>query len=261
MLRVAGFRSRNLVGIGRPVIASGGGGGGGGGAFNNLYSIAYFMSGGPSPAPTVNVQFTTEADRDAAVTALSTIGSSFDAFGNYIDPNDNMMYSGDYTFTIDGAATTGSYGASQWYIQVVVQTVTTFTNTGGPLPPGSVSYTLAAAGAGGTFTAGTDYSTGSGSPPGISFMPVGGPFTTEGVLVDPSSWTNSAGSTALLALAVNDTFTVTATPSGGGAPITSTITILSSWAPLGGTTQRADMSANPAVSTSYPDYVPLTVTV
>ena len=266
MIRVAGFTSRSLIGIGRAVIASGGGGGGGGGggSYSNLNSIMYFISGGPTPAPTVNVQFTTEADRDAAVTALSTIGSSFDAFGNYIDPNDNMMYSGNYTFIIDGAASTGSYGSSQWYIQVVVQTVTTFTNTSSSLPPGSASYTLAAAGSGGgggTFTASTDYSTGNSGPPGISFMPVGGPFTNEGVIVNPDTWTNSAGSTALLALTVGSTFTVTAIPNGGGSPVTSTITLLSSWASLYGNAQRADMSASPAVSTSYPDYVPLTVTV
>jgi hypothetical protein len=264
MLRVAGLRSRNLVGIGRPVAASGGGGGGGGGGtFNNLNSISYFVSGGPSPAPTVNVQFTTEADRDAALTALTTIGESFDAFGNYIDPNDNMMYSGNYTFIIDGSSITGSYSSSQWYIQVVVQTVTTFTNTGASLPPGSASYSLAltgSGGGGGTYVGGTDYTI-SGGPPGISFMSPGGPFTSDGVIVDPSAWSNTAGSTALLALGSGGTFTVSTTPSGGGAPITSTITLTSSWASLYGTAQRADMTASPPVATNYPDYIPFSVTV
>lgn len=266
MLRVAGLRSRNLVGIGRPVAASGGGGGGGGGGtFNNLNSIIYFVSGGPSPAPTVNVQFTTQADRDAALTALTTIGESFDAFGNYIDPNDNMMYSGNYTFIIDGSSMTGSYSSSQWYIQVVVQTVTTFTNTGASLTPGSASYSLAltgSGGGGGTYVAGTDYSTGGPSgPPGISFMSPGGPYTSQGVIVDPSGWTNTAGSTALLALGSGGTFTVSATPSAGGSPVNATITLTSGWASLYGTAQRADISASPEVSTSYPNYVPFSVTI
>lgn len=112
-----------------------------------------------------------------------------------------------------------------------------------------------------TYTATTDYSTGGSGPPGISFMSIGGPYTSIGVIVDPTGWTNSAGANALLALTSSSTFTVSAIPDGGGTAITSTITLTSGWASLYGSAQRADITASPPVATSYPDYVPLSVTV
>jgi hypothetical protein len=37
--------------------------------------------------------------------------------------------------------------------------------------------------------------------------------------------------------------------------------LTSSWSSFGGSTQRAEMTSSPTVSTTYPDYVPLSVTI
>lgn len=205
-------------------------------------------------------------NQGANQTRIKMIEGSFSGFSV-----SNGAISGDTNgssrvFTINGSTYTFTFSSMPQYYIASGDALSLASNVGADW---SIAYDPNAQGGGGggggggstTYTATTDYSTGGGGPPGISFMAPGGPFTNPAVLVDPTAWTNSAGANALLALTSGSTFTVSAIPDGGGTAITSTITLTSSWSSFGGSTQRAEMTSSPPVSTTYPDYIPLSVTI
>ena len=122
----------------------------------------------------------------------------------------------------------------------------------------NVSMTAGAGGGGGggggatTYSVNTDYSS---SPSGISFQD--NYDSTYQVTITQPFWTNAAGFTALSALTMGSTFTVTM-PLGGSSP--RTITLSSSWSGSSIKTTTVT-SSSPLTLPGGSNNVPLTVTV
>lgn len=202
-------------------------------------------------------------NQGASQTRIKMIDGTFTGFSVSSGAIDSDTNGSNRVFTINASTYTFTFNSSQEYYTAVGDALSLVNNVGSNW---SVIYDPNAQGGGGssgtgTYTISTDYSDGSSGPPGISFMSPGGPYTSEGVIVDPTAWVDSDGATALLALTSGSTFTVSTTPAGGGSPVTATITLTSSWATLYGSAQRADISTSTSVSTSYPNYVPFSVTI
>lgn len=118
---------------------------------------------------------------------------------------------------------------------------------------------LAGSGGGGgtTYTGGVDYQNTVQTQPGIYFQNMSG---SDVVFVYPPAWTTPAGATALLALTSGSTFTAVTTPAGGGAPISVTVTLTSTWSGAGGASV-ANITTSLPISTDYPNFVPASVTL
>ncbi len=171
-------------------------------------------------------------------------------------------------FTVNGSTYTFTYTSAGEYYTASGDVLSLVSNVGAEW---SIAYdpnaqTSGGGGGGGggsgtTYTAGTDYSDGSGGPSGVAFAPVGGPYAYPQFVLFESAWTNSAGFNAMKALTSGTTFTVSAYPASGGSPVTSTITLLSNFSNPYGGQWVADMSSSPTVSTGmWPNNVPLSVT-